>query len=126
MNYKSLSYGELRNLLLTQDYKGSEVKEAVLEELLLRALNKMWEPIECYFCNSKDTILFHEHYIFCSECSAIYTTYIVHNAGCGHIQKGIPTVLRLPWYEKARLAKVWLDDEYCCSICGSQSFVDGW
>lgn len=84
---------------------------------------------ECYFCGKKETIRFHEHYTFCPDCSAIYTVSIIQRSGCEHIDRGVPEVLRAPWYKEAR-KKPYITEEVegiqRCSICQATCIADGW
>ena len=45
---------------------------------------------KCYFCGNNRTIGFKEHYIFCPNCSAIYTFMIVQRKTCDHISDETP------------------------------------
>jgi hypothetical protein len=92
---------------------------------------------KCYFCGKDETIVFHEHYTFCSNCSAIYTTTIIQSSGCKHIKGGVPRAIHEPWYKNARERKAYIKErvvkhhhgeeiEQYCSICGSICTTDGW
>ena len=84
---------------------------------------------ECYFCGKKETIRFHEHYTFCPNCSAIYTTSTIQQSGCKHIKDGIPEAIRAPWYKESR-KKTYITEEVegvqICSVCGKECISDGW
>jgi hypothetical protein len=88
----------------------------------------------CYFCNEGQLIGFNEHYIFCSNCSAIYTNMIIHEKECDHVVKDrTPVAIREPWFESARNGRVYLTEAigqpgitHNCSICFGQVIADGW
>ena len=104
------------------------------------------EEEECYFCGQPRTIEFSEHYTFCPNCSAIYTTMIIQKSNCDHInnESRIPTVVREPWFANDRdklhiynrdklhiytgqiFRKGVIEYVQRCSICNKQCTVDGW
>ena len=79
----------------------------------------------CVFCNSSDTVRFKEHYTFCSECSAIYTSMIIQKKNCDHITDNTVVVEHEPWYKHIRDSKVYIIDGEC-SECGNAVVTDGW
>lgn len=76
----------------------------------------------CYFCNHTKVILFQEHYIFCPDCTAIYTFMTIQKAFCEHIENA-PVIYRHPWFDrdtpKPFIYAALLDDQspYRCSEC---------
>lgn len=88
------------------------------------------EDKPCYFCNHPKTVRFQEHWIFCPDCSAIYTFMIV-NEGCDH-SKDAPVLYRHPWFDrdtnKPFIYTALLDDQfpYRCSECDELVIADGW
>ena len=83
----------------------------------------------CYFCGNENIVRFHEHYIFCPECAAIYTKMIVWNMSCKHVLNDTPVVRSDCWYKENREAKVYIkvvDNKQICSICGAECEADGW
>jgi hypothetical protein len=82
----------------------------------------------CYFCNNEETTLFHEHYTFCPNCSAIYTNLMIQESSCDHVKDGVPVTLREPWYEENRNVPFIKEkgDEQECSVCGKSCIADGW
>lgn len=79
----------------------------------------------CVFCNNLSIVLFHEHYIFCTNCSAIYTNMILQNSSCEHINNNSVVVERLPWYKQVIDNVAYIKDGKC-SICGKDAVSDGW
>jgi len=82
----------------------------------------------CYFCDNEETILFHEHYVFCPNCSAIYTDLMILESNCKHVENGVPVALREPWYTKNRNTPFIKEegDMQKCSVCGKTCIADGW
>ena len=83
----------------------------------------------CYFCGNEETILFHEHYTFCPNCSAIYTDLMIQESNCDHVKSGVPVALREPWYAKNRNVPFIKEDVLGfqkCSVCGKPCIADGW
>lgn len=82
---------------------------------------------ECYFCKHSKTILFDEHFIFCPNCSTIYTFMWVYSS-CDHINDTTPVVLRKPWkgYEANSVYMIDNGTSKECSICGTICEADGW
>jgi hypothetical protein len=82
------------------------------------------KPYTCYFCGAiHTTIVIHEHYMFCKDCTALYTFHY-DVTGCEHVEnKPVPRALRLPWYEKARI-KPYYNSR--CSVCKKRIRADGW
>lgn len=83
---------------------------------------------KCYFCNNEETVLFQEHYIFCPNCSAIYTDLMIQESNCDHIKNGVVVAIREPWYAKNRnvLFIKEKNNEQECSVCGKPCVADGW
>jgi len=83
---------------------------------------------KCYFCGQPRTILFSEHYIFCPNCSVIYTNMILQESGCDHITKDTPYISKKPWYTYSKAYIHDTDDlkKQVCSICGAECESDGW
>lgn len=85
----------------------------------------------CYFCNHSKTIKFHEHFIFCPDCSAIYAFMIIQEAVCDHVEKA-PVIYRHPWFDrdtdKPFIYAATLDSlfPYRCSECDNVIVADGW
>jgi hypothetical protein len=85
----------------------------------------------CYFCGHPQTIGFHEHFIFCPDCSAIYTFMLILEAVCDHVEKA-PVIYRHPWFDrdtnKPFIYAATLDDQYPyrCSECDALVLADGW
>lgn len=81
---------------------------------------------KCYFCDHEETLVFNEHYTFCPECSAIYTSMMVIE-GCDHIQGNAIIALRKPWWKDFKTDKPFIDEDCeVCSICGTGCVADGW
>ena len=87
------------------------------------------EHEKCYFCGQPRMVLFNEHYYFCPNCSAIYTSMIIQESNCEHIKKDTPYVSRSTWYGDD--GKPYIHDtddlkKQVCSICGAECVTDGW
>ena len=94
----------------------------------------------CYFCDGGQLIGFNEHYLFCLNCSAIYTNMIIHKKECDHVvENETPVAIREPWFESAgithncSLCKAYLIEStdqpgitHNCSLCWGQVIADGW
>jgi hypothetical protein len=93
----------------------------------------------CYFCGSKETVRFHEHYTFCTNCSAIYTFLMVRESNCNHMKDGVPLVEHGSWYSFDPRTKPYIYAKYereeygdgdgvfhHCSICHESCVADGW
>jgi hypothetical protein len=85
----------------------------------------------CYFCGNERTIQFGEDpYIFCPNCSAIYTFMTVWDA-CSHCAEA-PVLVRYPWnddkLDKPFIYAALLDDQYPyrCSECDQLIVAEGW
>lgn len=84
----------------------------------------------CYFCGNERTIGFGGHYIFCPNCSAIYTFMILWDA-CSHAADA-PVLIRYPWFDdklnKPFIYAALLDDQYPyrCSECDAIIVAEGW
>lgn len=89
---------------------------------------------ECFFCGSKDIILFNEHYTFCKNCTAIYTIMSTGETVCEHFinKDEMVVVERLPWFEKFRnISEPYVFDTKTaygsiCSTCGKEVCDSGW
>ncbi len=79
----------------------------------------------CKFCLSEDLIPVHDHYIFCANCTAIYTSMILISKSCEHINDGSISVDRVPWYKELRQTFPYIIDDKC-SECGKEAIADGW
>lgn len=84
---------------------------------------------KCPFCKSEDVVSFKEHYSFCKECTAIYTSSAVVEKNCEHINKESVIVERPPWYKKDRDSVAYIiesEDIAKCSVCGAEVELGGW
>jgi len=86
---------------------------------------------KCYFCGQPRTVRFSEHWIFCPNCSAMYTFMIIVESNCDHIKDNIPYVIKEPWYNKMKHEKPYAHDTedlkmQICSVCGKECVMDGW
>jgi hypothetical protein len=89
----------------------------------------------CYFCDHEKTVLFNEHYSFCPDCSAIYTSMMAVES-CPHFKDDVLVTTREPWFAHLReelreKGKAYIvEDEGNglgqCSICGKLCIADGW
>lgn len=82
----------------------------------------------CAFCGNEETVCFNEHWSFCPECAAIYTTMWFHK-GCKHIKKTELVVRSEPWYKDVREKVAYTmdnDPKQRCSVCGKRNKLDGW
>lgn len=84
---------------------------------------------KCYFCGHEQTVIFNEHYTFCPECSAIYTSMMVIE-GCDHIKSNAVIALRKPWFKDFKCDKPYIEEgdegNEVCSECGLSVIADGW
>jgi len=84
----------------------------------------------CPFCEHKGLVLFHEHYYFCPDCSAIFTFNVVQKSNCNHLADRAPTAIREPWYREKRENTLYIKEnpngEQECSKCGAECIADGW
>jgi hypothetical protein len=88
-------------------------------------MEKEGSGIKCKFCGSENIVDVHEHYTFCTECTALYTKMILEKSNCKHISDSSITVERPPWYKKARESIAYIFN-YKCSVCGKDAIADGW
>lgn len=90
------------------------------------------ERERCYFCNSTDLVFTHEHYVFCKDCMALYTTLIIREWKCGHLNIHSPVVLHQPIYAGLKnrphilLAPENHTPSQYCSVCKKGCLADGW
>lgn len=86
------------------------------------------EHEKCAFCGNLETVRFNEHYAFCPECAAIYTSMDVEK-GCEHIKEDALIVTHAPWFKDIRekiAHVVKIDNKDCCSICQKPVEIGGW
>jgi len=84
---------------------------------------------KCYFCGSEEIIPHNEHYVFCKNCTAIYTQCAVAEKNCEHITKDSVSVERPPWFKKDRDSKAYIESfmgKTVCSVCGKEVIEGGW
>lgn len=86
---------------------------------------------KCFFCGSNDTVEFNEHYVFCKDCTAIYTDMILQETECGcFINKSSAIVVeRYPWFKDWFLRHkngVFVTPKGKCAGCGKDVIADGW
>lgn len=85
---------------------------------------------KCHFCNEVELIRFGEHYIFCPNCSVIYTTMVLQSTSCEHIKEYTPAVSNDSWFPKYREMRTYIKyksyDDQKCSVCGAPCEADGW
>ncbi len=84
---------------------------------------------KCVFCGSDDIVNTHEHWIFCKECTALYTNMMLQWAKCDHITEMSPFVERPPWYKNYRDSIPYVignTENTRCSVCGAEVSMDGW
>lgn len=92
----------------------------------------------CFFCDGQDLIRFAEHYMFCRNCSAIYTKITADpDTECEHFRpdlaveesKSMVDVERLPWFKSIR-EKVTRTKPFVmaghCQMCGKKVADAGW
>lgn len=83
----------------------------------------------CYFCNSKDIVHHNEHYIFCKDCTAIYTESSISETNCDHILKHAVIAERQPWFKSVRdkmPCVITVDGKTVCSVCDKKVIEGGW
>lgn len=87
----------------------------------------------CMFCGNKDLVLFSEHYIFCKDCTAIYTEMELKKWQCGCFDEApryVPVVDRYPWFKDWTLnykgGVPFINPAGNCSMCGKPAEADGW
>lgn len=87
---------------------------------------------KCFFCDSTDTVEFNEHYVFCKDCTAIYTDMILKSVECSCFGNNnyAPVIERYPWFVDWFLK---YENDYPfvtptgkCSSCGEDVIADGW
>lgn len=84
---------------------------------------------KCYFCGSKDLIHHNEHYVFCKNCTAIYTETSVAETNCKHVVKHAVSAERQPWFKSVRNDKpciITIGGKSMCSVCGREVVEGGW
>lgn len=93
---------------------------------------------KCFFCDSSDLVRFAEHYMFCRNCTAIYTKITADpDTECEHFHadldveedKSMVDVERLPWFKNIR-EKVIKTKPFVmnglCQMCGKKVNDAGW
>jgi len=81
---------------------------------------------KCYFCDQPRTVRFNEHYTFCPNCSAIYSTMILQESHCEHFEGDQAIVIEFePCYPEYR-DKPYIACGDTCSVCGVNVCADGW
>lgn len=100
---------------------------------IVSLMNDEDETEVCFFCGSKNTVLFSEHYTFCKECTAIYSEMIVIEKHCKHIGETAVVAEREPWFRSLRqeirekkLGYILEGNSGRCSVCQSITIADGW
>lgn len=87
---------------------------------------------KCLFCASEDLVEFNEHYIFCKDCTAIYTDMILRKRECNCFGEDdyAPVVDRYPWFKDWQLNYKgdgpFINPHGKCSGCGKKAEADGW
>jgi nicotinate-nucleotide adenylyltransferase len=147
--------------LYLSDYNGSEISSTMAREALSGTLttiraakaSEFMEPevvkfarsrylypraetefVEdsCFFCRNQKMVHFNEHYLFCPDCSAIYTFNCFVRPICDHVTKDSPTVEREPWYKNKResanpyIKETPITHRRICSVCAEEVEADGW
>ncbi|KKM80503.1 hypothetical protein LCGC14_1339270 [marine sediment metagenome] len=80
---------------------------------------------KCYFCDQPRTVQFDEHFIFCPNCSAIYSEQILQESHCKHFSGDSAIVVEFePLFYPAKKPYVVGGD--ICSECGTNVWADGW
>ena len=138
----NISSTEAREALTGVLYEGRSVKPTdymhvdVVEFAKRRYLypRTPYDNVEgsCFFCRNQALVKFHEHYLFCPDCSAIYTQNCIIDSVCGHIKGRTPTVIREPWYKNKRenadpyITETPITHRRICSVCAEEVVADGW
>ena len=90
--------------------------------------------VPCPFCKQETTVGFNEHYHFCPNCTAIWTSMIVVR-GCKHLIKNKSALFteRESWFKKTHkndsapyaFEAGGMGNRFC-SKCRAQVILDGW
>lgn len=87
---------------------------------------------KCDLCGESNcTVQFHEHYVFCTHCTGVYTKHAVVEAQCGHVNTDTPVLIGYTLYratDKPSPTVINRTDTMHtrCSECAADVYADSW
>ena len=102
----------------------------LLIERLVNSRKAFTMKEKCLFCKETDLVHFNEHYVFCKNCTAIYTNMMLTDVRCTCFVASTAAIVveRVPWFKdwwlKYNSGKFVHNGK--CSKCGCDVIADGW